>query len=136
MAFNFVQDFKIQIYDILSNCANIRSNVDRIYIGPVQDAKYPFLLINLNHVIDHSKFDNGIYSVEFEICIFIRDKVQSGLTLLLHEITQILVAPKFKLANYVVAGLRSGEVKFDQATDLISTKLSIKFKALIKEVKL
>ena len=136
MVFNFVQDFKIQIYNLLAECSNITSKIDKIYVGTVQDAKYPFLLINFNQIVDYSRHDNGIYNVEFEIYIFIRDKVQNGLASLLSEITEVITARKFKITNYSVAGLKSEEVKFDLAADLISTKLSIKFKALIKEIKL
>lgn len=136
MAYNFIHDFKIQIYEILSGCPNVKSIIDEIYINIVQDAKYPFLLINFNQVVDQSKYNIGIYNIEFEICIFIRDRTNGGLVLLLNEITEILKSTKFKITNYVVAGLKSSEIKFDQAADLITNKLSIKFKALIKEVKL
>jgi hypothetical protein len=136
MAFNFIQDFKVQVFEILANCSNITSKVDRIYMGVVQDAEYPFLLIDFTQVLDHSKYGNGIYHIEFEISIFIRDKVQKGLELLLNEITETLVAPKFKVTSYTVAGLKTNGVQFEQAVDLITTKLSIKFKALIKEIRI
>ena len=135
MAYSFIQDFKVQVFEILASCSGITSKIDKIYIGAVQDAKYPFLLIDFNQISDHSKYGNGIYHIEFQVSIFIRDKVQKGLTSLLNEVTETLIAPKFKVTNYTVAGLKTSGVQFEQAVDLITTKLSIKFKALIKEIK-
>lgn len=134
MAFNFLQDFKLQIFEILTHNANISSKVDRVYLSIVQDAKYPFLLININEIKNHSLNFHGLYNIEFEICLFIRDKSLALSTLLLNDITNVLSNIQFGLSNYTVAGLKSDGIRFEPAADLLTTKLCINYNALIKEV--
>ncbi|MDR0774304.1 MAG: hypothetical protein LBE72_03210 [Rickettsia sp.] len=61
MSVNFIHDFHMTIYKLLSNDQDIRLSVDRIYISVVQDAKYPFLLINILKVENISRLNQNIY---------------------------------------------------------------------------
>ncbi len=132
MSVNFIHDFHMTIYKLLSNDQDIRLSVDRIYISVVQDAKYPFLLINILKVENISRLGQDIYQVEFEISAFARDKNQGLLTLLAEKITNKLTANSCILQDYIVAGMKACNINFQRSADLITTRLTIDYKALLK----
>ncbi len=132
MSVNFIHDFHMTIYKLLSNDQDIRLSVDRIYISVVQDAKYPCLLINILKVENISRLDQNIYEVEFEISAFARDKNQGLLTLLAEKITNKLTANACILQDYIVASMKACNINFQRSSDLITTKLTIDYKALLK----
>ncbi|MGI4775416.1 MAG: hypothetical protein ACRYE9_00545 [Janthinobacterium lividum] len=129
---NFIHDFKMQIYYLLSGNADISAKVNSVYIAPTQDAKHPFLLINIIKVIDCSKFNCNMYNIEFEVCIFTREKNQNISYSLLDKITSSLISENCQFGDYMVSAIKASVLDFDQSRDLISNKLSIKYKALIK----
>ncbi|MCC8399482.1 MAG: hypothetical protein LN563_02775 [Rickettsia endosymbiont of Platyusa sonomae] len=133
MSVNFIHDFHMSIYNLLSREPDIRLSVDRIYISVVQDAKYPFLLVNILKVENISRLGQDIYQVEFEISAFARDKNQGLLTLLAEKITNKLTANSCILQDYIVAGMKACNINFQRSSDLITTKLTIDYKALLKE---
>ncbi|WP_417904753.1 Rpn family recombination-promoting nuclease/putative transposase [Candidatus Tisiphia endosymbiont of Micropterix aruncella] len=133
MSVNFIHDFHMTIYKLLSSDQDIRLSVDRIYISVVQDAKYPFLLINILKVENISRLDQNIYEVEFEISAFARDKNQGLLTLVAEKITNKLTANACILQDYIVASMKACNINFQRSSDLITTKLTIDYKALLKE---
>lgn len=135
MTVNFIQDFQMTIYKLLSGDSDIRLSVDRIYLSVVQDAKYPFLLINIVKAENISKVIQDIYQVDFEIIAFARDKHQGLLTSLADKITNKLTEKSFILQNYIVAGIKACSMNFQRSNDLITTKLTINCKALLKENK-
>jgi len=133
MSLNFIHDFQIMIYKLLNEEEDIMLNVDRIYLSIVQDAKYPFLLINILKVINISEVRQRIYEIEFEICAFARDKKHIILTLLADIISSKLVPNSCKLPGNIVAGLKICNLEFHKSSDLVTSKLTINFKSLIKE---
>jgi len=132
MSVNFIHDFHVTIYKILSSDQDIRLSVDKIYITVVQDAKYPFLLINILKADNLSKFNQDIYEVEFEICAFARDKNQGLLSALSNNIITKLSKNSFVTQGYMVAALKACSINFQRSSDLITTKLLINYKALLK----
>jgi hypothetical protein len=133
MSLNFIHDFQMTIYNLLSGAEEIRLNVDRIYLSVVQDAKYPFLLINILKAEDISKFSYAIYNIEFEICIFARDKNQGTLISLADKITNKLSSENNQLKDYIIAGTKLQEIVFHRSQDLVTNKLVILYKTLLKK---
>lgn len=133
MSFNFIHDFQIRIHRLLSLDEKIRLSVDRIYVAVVQDAKYPFLLINVLKTEDVSKFDLNMYNVEFEIAAFARDKNQGVLISLLEMVTNKLTSVSCNFDDYKISGIKSGEINFVHSQDLLTTKLSIMYKILLQK---
>jgi len=129
----FIYDFQIKLHQLLSSDEEIRLIADRIYLAIVQDAKYPFLLINILKAEDISKFMHPIYDVEFEICAFARDKNQGILISLADKITNRLNLKSSQLKDYIIAGMRLGDITFNSSQDLVTSKLTINYKALIKK---
>jgi hypothetical protein len=99
----------------------------------VQDAKYPFLLINIVKVENKTLFSRGIYEVDFEISVFARDKSQLILIKLADLIIIRLDIKFFITENYIIAGLKAAQIDFQKSQDLVTTKLLISYKALIKD---
>lgn len=133
MSLNFIHYFQIMIYKLLNEEEGIMLNVDRIYLSIVQDAKYPFLLINILKATNISEVRQRIYEVEFEICAFAREKKYTILTPLADIISRKLVPQSCKLPDSMVAGLKISNLEFQKSSDLVTSKLTINFKALIKE---
>ncbi|WP_341754756.1 hypothetical protein [Candidatus Tisiphia endosymbiont of Dioctria rufipes] len=77
-----------------------------------------------------SRLDQNIYEVEFEISAFARDKNQGLLTLLAEKITNKLTANACILQDY--ASMKACNINFQRSSDLITTKLTIDYKALLK----
>ena len=135
MSINFIQDFQMTIFKLLSCDSDIRLSVDKIYLSVVQDAKYPFLLINIVKAENISRVTQSIYQLDFEIVAFARDKNQGLLAKLAAKITNKLTEKSCVLPNYIVAGIKACSMNFQRSNDLITTKLTINCKALLKENK-
>lgn len=133
MSFNFIHDFQLKIYEQLSTEQEIRLKVEGIYLSVVQDAAYPFLLINILKIHNLSKFTAAIYNIEFEICAFARDKNQGMLASLADKITSKITAESCNFGNYLIAGIKAKEINFQRSQDLITTKMSIYYSTLIKQ---
>ena len=133
MSLQFIHDFQVKIYQLLANNRGVSTQIDKIYLSVVQDAKYPFLLITILNVVNLSRFDQAIYEIDFEIAGFARDKNQGILTSLADKITAVLTMRNCAFQEYILAGLNMLEVKFARSQDLITTKLTINYKALIKK---
>lgn len=133
MALDFIHNFQTHLYRTLCEDEQIRLSVDNIYLSVTQDAKYPFLLINIIKIKDLSQFTSKIYEVEFEICAFARDKSQKILAPLADKIVTKLTAENCKIIGYAVAGIKTGAINFQRGHDLLTTKLSINYVALIKK---
>lgn len=135
MSLNFIQDFQLLVYRLLSDDSDIRLSVDKIYLSVVQDAKYPFLLLNIVQIENISQFMQDIYAIDFEICGFARDKNRVLLTNLADKITNKLrVGPYIAspTRDYSVASMKACNISFTGSLDLITTKLTINYKALLK----
>lgn len=133
MALDFIHNFQTHLYRTLCEDEKIRLSVDNVYLSITKDAKYPFLLINMIQIKDMSQFTNKIYEVEFEICAFARDKSQKILAPLADKIITKLTPETCKFIGYVVAGIKTGIINFQRGQDLLTTKLSINYVALIKK---
>jgi hypothetical protein len=131
MSFSIIYNFQRKIYDLLSNSPEIKLAINKIYLSPVQDAKYPFLLINILKVKIETISLIEIYEIEFEICIFVKDKNQALFGKLVNEISKILCS-SWGVENYIIAGLRASEASFQTGQDLITSKLSVNYNALLK----
>lgn len=133
MSISIVENFQKNIYSLLLTDHEIGSSIDKIYLSIVQDAKYPFLLINILKINDRSRFNHGIYEIEFEICLFTNNKSQNILTNLVSKIISKIKQLNIEVEGYVIAGINTGEISIIQSQDLVTTKLSIHYKALLKE---
>lgn len=134
MSFNFINNFQVQLHQLLAREEFINQTVNNIYLSVTQDAKYPFILINILKAEDVSRFHYNIYNIDFEICVFARDKNQKILTLLADKIINTIKIDLNSSIEYEILGIESAEIIFNKSQDLITTKLSIPYKAtLFKE---
>ena len=132
MAINVLHAFQVSIYQLLSTEADIRSIIDKIYLSVVQDARYPFLLINILKVENYSKINQSINSVEFEIAAFVKDSSRNVLIKLADKIISVIQVNCLILEDNIVAGLKHKQVVIQHSQDLVTTKLSISYNALLK----
>lgn len=123
----------MNIYPLLADDVEIKQKIDKIYLSAVQDAKYPFLLINIVKIENKTLFSRGIYEVDFEISVFARDKSQLILIKLADLIIIRLDIKFFITENYIIAGLKAAQIDFQKSQDLVTAKLLISYKALIKD---
>lgn len=133
MSLNFIHDFQRKLHSVLSKNHNVRKQVQNIYLSVVQDGKYPFLLINVQKASDLSRYEEFIYEIDFEICAFSRDHKQSSLLPLANDISTCLTPKECAFEQYLVAGLKLIDISFQKAGDLLSNKLTMNYKALIKK---
>lgn len=133
MYHDVISDFQLSLYKLLANNNEIRQSVDQIYLSVKQDAKYPFLLINMLNVDNMANLQQNISRIEFEICIFASDKSHNILLELADKIINKIAVYSFELQNYILAGIKAGNMKFQNGKDLISTKLTINYQALLKQ---
>ncbi len=134
MSLSFIDEMQMSLHKLLSETPEIRLVVDRIYITTQQDAKYPFLLINIVQINNISKIRQKIYEVDFEISIFTREKNSKILTILVDNITEIIIKTPAQLKNHIIIGINYNNIIFQKAHDLITTKVTINFKILIKHM--
>src|SRR3982750_2216838 len=88
MTISLVNEFQIGIYTKLLRDERINSQINQIYFALAQNAKYPFLLINILKIENLSRFGHYLYNVKFEICAYARDTVPTYLSKLADYITR------------------------------------------------
>ncbi|MFY9589576.1 hypothetical protein [Rickettsia endosymbiont of Halotydeus destructor] len=133
MYYNVIGDFQLSLYKLLANDIEIKQSVDQIYLSVMQDAKYPFLLINMLNIDNMANLKQNISRIEFEICIFANDKNRNISVSLADKIMNKIAVDSFELQNYILAGIKAGNMKFQNSKDLITTKLTINYQALLKQ---
>lgn len=134
MNFNFVRHFQTSVYNLLSSDTQIQQLVDQVYITIVQDARYPFLCIRIKKIENYSKFDQTIYNIEFEVCIFAKDSSHALITEIASLIITRLNKDALNVEGYTIAGLKNQEIRTTPSQDLVTHKLSIIYKTTIKEL--
>ncbi|AFC69779.1 hypothetical protein [Rickettsia amblyommatis] len=95
----------------------------------VQDAKCPFLLVNILHVNNISTNVQNIMQLEFEICIFTNDKNRNIALSLASKISDKIEHHSFEN----VVGIKITKIEFQTSKDLVSTKLVMNYQALLKQ---
>ena len=118
---------------MLKEDAVIKEKLSGIYLSIQQDAKYPFGLINFTEVRDFSKYLHARYELEFEICLFSRDKSQSKLLSISDHVESILTS-EMEFEEFKIVSLRKQKAEWIRGQDILTTKLAIKYKALISNV--
>jgi len=133
MSLNFIYNFQLKIHQTLSECEKLKPTIKEIYLTTIQDGIYPFILINLLKIDDKSNVVQAIYSIDFEICIFSRDKNKKDLLQFSNLITEVITPKNLAFASYSVAGVKLNSLDFDEARDLVHNKLTMTYKSLLKK---
>lgn len=123
----------MHIFQTLSNNNDVRTNIDKIYLSTPHDAKYPFLVINTINSINLSQNNVVIYDVSLEISIFTRDKTQYATMHIADKVSNAFNDIYNNFSDYIIAGIKLREIKFEKAKDLISNKASMFYKVIIKQ---
>lgn len=129
MYHDFIYNFQLSLYKLLVNDNEIKNKISKIYFSVVQDAKYPFLLVNILNVNNMSTNVQNIVQLEFEICIFTNDKSRNVALTLASKIGDIIEHNSFEN----VAGIKVNKIEFQTSKDLISTKLVMNYQTLLKQ---
>lgn len=129
MYHDFIYNFQLSLYKLLINDNELKTKINKIYFSVVQDAKCPFLLVNILSVNNISTKMQNIIQVEFEICIFTNDKNRN---------TALAVAGKIddKIKQHLfenVAGIKANKIEFQTSKDLVNTKLVMNYQTLLKQ---
>lgn len=131
---SIIHIFYLKIYELLSSSLKIKNVVDNIYIKLVQDAKYPFLVVRINNITNMSNFNANIYDIDFTISIFTKDRNYLVPAQLAEYIIEEINNKKIKFSEYELLGVRLNRIDMDESTDLVTSKMEMKFKtSLIKK---
>jgi len=66
----YSNDFINSIYNLIKEDHYLRHNLHGIYFNVQKEAKYPYILISYNHIINNSSFDKFQYEVNFVLSLF------------------------------------------------------------------
>ena len=105
MSLNFIHTFQLKILNNLETL--VREHVNQVYISVIEDGNYPFISINLVKLENYSKALQFIYLLEFEICIFSKDKNKKSLINISKLVEQLLLPDNLKIPSYIVAGYKT-----------------------------
>ena len=130
MSLDFIHTFQLKILNNLETL--VREHVNQVYISVIEDGNYPFISINLVKLENYSKALQFIYLLEFEICIFSKDKNKKSLINISKLVEQLLLPDKLKIPSYIVAGIKLNQLVFSEARDLVHNKLTMFYKTMIK----
>jgi len=128
MYHDFIYNFQLSLYKLLINDNEIKTKISKIYFSVVQDAKCPFLLVNILNVNNISTNVQNIVQLEFEICIFTNDKNRNLALGLAGKIEDKIKHHAFEN----VAGIKAGKIEFQVSKDLVNTKLVMNYQTLLK----
>ena len=129
MYHDFIYNFQLSLYKLLINDNEIKTKINKIYFSAIQDAKYPFLLVNILNVNNISTNIQNIVQLEFEICIFTNDKNRNLALGLAGKIENKIKRHAFEN----VAGIKATKIEFQASKDLVSTKLAMNYQTLLKQ---
>ena len=131
MSLDFINTFQLKILHTLETL--VREHVNQVYISVVEDGNYPFISINLVKLENYSRALQFIYLLEFEICIFSKDKNKKSLINISKLVEQLLLPDNLKIPSYIVAGIKLNQLVFSEARDLVHNKLTMLYKTMIKK---
>ena len=123
--------FQRKIYEALIADDKLKHDNVGIYLSVQQDAKHPFILLNLLKLDDLSKYNKFSYEVEFEICLFGKDKNQEKLLEIGDHIANLMRPSMLAIAHYHVIALKFFRAEWVRGQDTLTTKIITKYKALI-----
>ncbi|MCC8419159.1 MAG: hypothetical protein LN590_06460 [Rickettsia endosymbiont of Glossina mortisans submortisans] len=129
MYHDFIYNFQLSLYKLLINDNEIKTKINKIYFSVVQDAKCPFLLVNILNVTSISTNVQHIMQLEFEICIFSNDKNRNIVLNLASKISDKI--ERYSFEN--VAGIKANKIEFQTSKYLVSTKLVMNYQTLLKQ---
>jgi len=124
-----IYHFQNNLYGILT----AHTSLPKVYLSVQQDAKYPFILINLQKVINLSKYDLVTYEIDFEICIFARTKTQETLLNTMTIISELIKPKPLSNKCYKVLSIKDQNMNWIRGHDLLTTKLVVEYKGLIQQ---
>ncbi len=133
MSLTFIHNFQNRIYNTLLASDVLKVAIDKIYIGPVQDAKTPFLVINITHAEDNSLHKEALYSVDFQISAYAKDRNFQLLTSVSDACVSSLENINKAFSGYIISGLRANKIDFCKAKDMVRNQLIINYKAFIRK---
>lgn len=133
MSLNFIYNLQLKIHQMLTENEELKKHIKEIYLSTIQDGIYPFILVNLLKIDDKSKLAQVIYSVDFELCIFSRDKNKKHLLQISDLINGIIIPKNLAFGSYNIAGVKLNDLTFDEAKDLVHNKLTMSYKSLLKK---
>ena len=131
MSLDFIHTFQLKILNNLETL--VREHVNQVYISVIEDGNYPFISINLVKLENYSRTSQFIYLLEFEICIFSKDKNKKSLINISKLVEQLLLPDNLKIPSYIVAGIKLNQLVFSEARDLVHNKLTMLYKTMIKK---
>ena len=131
MPLKSVGSFQRRIYEILIEDEKLQHEMIGIYLSVQQDAKHPFILLNLLKLDDFSKYDKFTYEIEFEICLFGKDKNQEKLLYIADHIVHLMQPSIPAISDYHIISMKFYKAEWVRGQDIATTKIITKYKALI-----
>lgn len=132
MSYNFIDQFLEHIYKIIQQIDSIKEGkIKGIHFNVNSREDFPCIYIITKMVEDKSKFDQKIYQVEFEISAHDRHYGNQFLNNLASEIKEVLIKKNCSFKDHEVIGIANNKIEFEQARDLVSSKVTMNYKAMI-----
>ena len=131
MSLQSIGHFQKAIYEMLKTDSQLASMVTNIYLSAPQDAKYPFVLVNLVSLQDMSKYNKKIYDIDFEIAIFTRDRVQESVLKIADHIEILMHKSSIGVADAHIVSMRKNSIEWIRGQYNMSNKILMKYKGII-----
>lgn len=132
MSYSFIDEFLEHLYKIVHQISFVQNgSIKGVYLNVNDREEFPCIYIMIRSIEDKSRFDNKMYQIEFEILVYVRQQGNKFLIQLASEIQSILTEKNCAFAAYDVIGVANNKIDFAQARDLISSKLSMYYQAMI-----
>lgn len=132
MSLSFLHSFQSKLYEILKNNEIIKGMISSVYLSVQQDAKQPFILINILKITNIVTLAIKYYEVDFEICVFDHQKNKNSLIMVAGAISDCITPYSLANSGYSVVSSNFLMSEIVKGQDLLTTKLIIHYKALIK----
>jgi hypothetical protein len=131
MPLKSVGSFQRKIYEVLIENEILKRQAVGVYLSVQQDAKHPFILVNLLKLDNLSKYNKFSYEIEFEICLFGQDKNQEKLLYIIDHIANLMKPNMVGIADYHIVAIKFSKAEWVRGQDNLTIKIITKYKALI-----
>ena len=135
MSLSLIHSFEYTLYETLKNKEIVSSLTSSIYLSIQQNAKQPFILVNIEKITNVMNICSKYYEIDFQICIFDNQKTKSSLLKIAGAVSEVVIPYNLQSNIFFVISTNFITSEFIKGQDLLTTKLVLNYKALLMPIK-
>lgn len=127
MSMNIIEEFQLQIHRILKDDDELKKLVKHIYFSLPKDAAYPFICLNYDAINKVMLHNIARLNIKFEALLFVKGFNPQVFNKIIEALKNALSSDQFKLNLSEVISIQNHDIEYQNASDFITHKITVKF---------